>query len=286
MRVTIRAPATSANLGPGFDCLGLALELCNEVTVDTDGEPGVSWSGEGAQELPTDGTDRVSRTMAAVAAAAGRELPPLALHGHNAIPLERGLGSSAAAAVTGVLAADALLGLGLGPGEVVSSAVGVEGHPDNAAAAALGGLTISAGETVVRAEPHPALSPVLLVPEDVRLATDAARDALAPTVSFADAVFNVQHAALAILALIERPDLLGVALEDRLHQEARLGLVPEVRAVFDAVRAAGVPVCVSGAGPALLAFEVDGAAPPDPGAGWRALRPGLRAAGAEVRAAR
>jgi homoserine kinase len=175
MRISIRAPATSANLGPGFDCLGLALDLCNEVTIDTGGAPGVSWSGEGAGELPTDGTDRVSRTMAAVAAAAGRELPALALHGHNAIPLERGLGSSAAAAVTGVLAADALLELGLGSGEVVSSAVGVEGHPDNAAAAALGGLTISAGGAVVRAEPHAALSPVVLVPEDVRLPTGTAR---------------------------------------------------------------------------------------------------------------
>jgi homoserine kinase len=282
MRVTIRAPATCANLGPGFDCFGLALDLCNEVTIDTEAAPGVSWSGEGASELPTDGTDRVSRTMAAVAAATGRELPPFELRARNLIPLERGLGSSAAAAVSGVLAADTLLGLGLGADDVVSSAAGVEGHPDNAAAAVLGGLTVSTDGAVVRADPHPSLSPVVLVPEELRLATAAAREALAPLVPIEDAVFNLQHAALAVVALTERPDLLALALEDRLHQDARLELVPQVRAAFDRVRSAGVPVCVSGAGPALLAFEVGSASVPEIGDGWRVLRPGVRPRGAQV----
>lgn len=282
MRLTIRVPATCANLGSGFDCLGLALDLCNEVTVRTDAT-GVRWEGEGADELPTDGTDRVSRTMAAVAAAAGSELPPFSLHGRNAIPLERGLGSSAAAATAGVLAADALLGLGLDPGQIVSSAVGVEGHPDNAAAAVLGGLTIAAGDVVVRAEPHPELSPVLLVPRDHRQSTEAARAALPAQVPLEDAVFNVQHAALVVLALTDRPDLLPAALDDRLHEAARLSLVPAARSLYAELRAAGVAVCLSGAGPSLLAFEREVPLPPVDD-DWQLLRPGIRSAGAEVRA--
>ena len=280
MRLTIRVPATSANLGPGFDCLGLALELCNEVSIET-GSTGVSWSGEGADELPTDGGDRVSRTMAAVAAAAGRELPSFSLRGRNAIPLECGLGSSAAAAAAGVLAADALLGLGLGPGEIVSSAAGIEGHPDNAAAAVLGGLTIAVGDAVVRAEPHPSLSPAVLVPREHRQSTQTARAALAEQVPFSDAIFNVQHVALAVVALTERPDLLRVALDDRLHQAARLALVPEAEALYGSIRRAGLGVCVSGAGPSLLVFEGGGVLP-DVGDGWEVLRPGVRSAGAEV----
>jgi homoserine kinase len=281
MRVTVRVPATSANLGPGFDCLGLALDLCNEVTVDTDEEPGISWEGEGADELPTDATDRISRTMAAVAAAAGRELPPFALRGHNRIPLERGLGSSAAAAVAGVLLADRILGLGLRMDDLLSSAVGVEGHPDNAAAALLGGLTIATGDAAVRIDPNVALAPVLLVPE-LRLGTEVARAAIPAEVPTRDAVFNLRRAALAVVALTERPEYLGLALEDRLHQPHRLRLMPTIRAVFDGIVDSGVPVCVSGAGPSLLAFEIDGRRVSDPGQGWRVLRPGLRARGAEV----
>ncbi|HEX7464082.1 MAG TPA: homoserine kinase, partial [Actinomycetota bacterium] len=102
MRLTARVPATSANLGPGFDCFGLALDLCNEVTVDTEAEPGISWEGEGAEELPIDGSDMVSRAMRWVAEREGQRIGPFHLHGVNRIPLERGLGSSAAAAVAGV----------------------------------------------------------------------------------------------------------------------------------------------------------------------------------------
>jgi homoserine kinase len=281
MRVTVRVPATSANLGPGFDCLGLALDLCNEVTVDTDGEPGISWEGEGVDELPTDATDRISRTMAAVAAAAGRELPPFALRALNRIPLERGLGSSAAAAVAGVLLADRVLGLELGIDEALSSAVGVEGHPDNAAAAMLGGLTIATGEAVVRLDPSDALAPVVLVPE-LRLGTEVARAAIPAEVSTRDAVFNLRRAALAVVALTERPEFLGLALEDRLHQPHRLRLMPTIRAMFDGLVEAGFPACVSGAGPSLLAFETEGRRVSDPGSDWRVLRPGVRTAGAEV----
>ncbi|MEP6758317.1 MAG: homoserine kinase [Actinomycetota bacterium] len=259
MRVTVRVPATSANLGPGFDVFGLALELCNEVTVDTSAPAGVSWEGEGARELPTDGSDVVSVTIAGVAARMGLEPPPVSLHGVNRIPLARGLGSSSAAAVAGVVAASVLLDLGIHrePAGVFALAAEIEGHPDNAAPATFGGFTIAlpSGE-VHRLDPHPDLRPVAIVP-DVELPTTAARAALPETVSMADAVANAAHAALMVQALTVDPSLLRTALRDRLHQDVRLALVPDVRDVFDELRRRFVPVCVSGAGPTVLAFALE-----------------------------
>jgi homoserine kinase len=289
MRVTVRVPATSANLGPGFDCFGLALDLCNEVVIDTDAGPGVTWEGEGADELPTDGTDVVHRAMLHTLEAQRvhhpqATLPAFAMHGVNRIPLERGLGSSSAAAVAGVAAASALLGeAGWDdhPFTTYAYAAQLEGHPDNAAPAAFGGFTI-VSDAVLRFDPHPGLLPVILVPDRVRLATAAARDALPGEVDRADAVHNVAQAALTALALTHDPSLLPFALGDRLHQRARLALVPEVEAVFDELRAQKVPVCVSGAGPSLLAFDLDGREVSDPGDGWTVLRPGVRPAGFEL----
>jgi homoserine kinase len=282
VRVTVRVPATSANLGPGFDCFGLALDLCNEVTVDTEAEPGVSWEGEGADELPTDGSDMVSRAMQRVAMEHGMALPSSALRGVNRIPLERGLGSSAAASVAGIAIGGRLLGVGVGPEEIVRFAVEAEGHPDNAAAVVHGGLTIALPEgDVIRVDVHPDLRPVLFVPE-TRSSTYLTRRTLPDEVHRSDAVFNIGHAALAALALTSRPDLLGIALDDRLHQWRRLSLVPEVRDLFEDLRAKGVPVCLSGAGPSLLAFERGSEEVPDPGDGWRVLRPSVRSNGVEV----
>jgi homoserine kinase len=291
VRVTVRVPATSANLGPGFDCFGLALDLCNEVTVDTGSEPGVSWEGEGADELPTDGSDMVTRAIGRVLQEQGRfhpgvELPPFSLHGTNRIPLERGLGSSSAAAVAGVALADALLGpsgMGADPLVFFTYASKVEGHPDNAAAAAYGGFTVVADGFVRRIDPHPDLDPVVLVPDHLRLPTRAARDALESDVSRDDAVFNIGHASLAVVAFTQDPGLLGMALRDRLHEDARLALVPEARELLrDLRRRRGLPACVSGAGPSLLAFELDGGEVGDLPDGWRAIRPGVRANGVEV----
>ena len=287
MRITVRVPATSANLGPGFDSFGLALDLCNDVVIDTDAEPGVTWEGEGAGELPADGTDMVSTTIARVCAANGSQVPPLAVHGINRIPLERGLGSSSAAAVAGVVAASHLSAASgtspaLDPERIVALAADIEGHPDNAAPATLGGFTIADSDGFVRRlDPHPSLRPVVLVPA-VRLATKDARAALPLRVSREDAVFNAAHAALAVAALTQDPSMLGVALQDRLHQDARLSLVPAVRDVFLELRAGEIPVCVSGAGPSLLAFETDARTVPDPGQGWTVLRPGVRTSGYEV----
>lgn len=289
MKLTARVPATSANLGPGFDCFGLALDLCNEVTIDTDAEPGVSWEGEGADELPTDGTDMVSRAMRHVEALAvqtrSHPLPPLHLHGLNRIPLARGLGSSAAAAVAGVALGYALLDIADGdhhPETTFRVASELEGHPDNAAAAVFGGFTVVAGEDVERLKPHAGVRPVLLIPDRVRLSTQDARAVLPETVSREVAVFNIGHAAITLARLLRDPDHLRLAMRDRIHQDARLALFPDVREVFDRLQAGNVPVCVSGSGPSLLAFERDRYPVPEPGEGWRVLRVPVRASGVEV----
>lgn len=269
MKFRVRVPATSANLGPGFDCLGIALSLHNELTFDTDAEPGVSWKGEGAGELPTDGSDMTSRSLARAAESLSIAVPPFSLAGVNAIPLERGLGSSSAAAVAGVLAAAALGGRELELSDAYALASEIEGHPDNAAPCVYGGLTI-AGARAVRLDPASNLRPVALVPSAVRLLTSEARAALPDSVSMSDAVFNLAHSALAVVALTSDPSLLSEALQDRLHQDVRLALVPEVRDVFERLRSEGIPVCVSGAGPALMAFPQD-VALPDLGSGWRVM---------------
>ena len=283
MRLTARVPATAANLGPGFDCFGLALDLLNVVTLDTEAGSSVSWEGEGADELPSDGTDLVSRSIAETARRHGAVPPSGALHGANAIPLERGLGSSAAAAVAGVALADAALGLGLEPTDVLEVAASIEGHPDNAAAVVFGGFTmVVEGRVVARFDPDPTLRPVLLVPEALRLPTRQARRVLPALVPREDAVVNAGHAALTAIALLHEPGLLPAAMRDRLHEAVRLGLVPPALELFDAVRAAGLAVCVSGSGPTLLAFEDDEHELPEPGEGWRILRVPVRSTGLEV----
>jgi len=283
VRVTVRVPATSANLGPGFDCFGLALDLCNDVTVDTDAEPGVTWEGEGADELPTDGTDMVSRAIADAAQHPGFSLPAFALHGTNGIPLERGLGSSAAAAVAGAAIGYVLAGVPeVDAAEAAfDNAAVLEGHADNVAAAVYGGFTVVAGGIVRRLDPHPALAPVAFVPTE-RLATSVARDVLSPTVPRGDAVFNVGQAALTVIALTRDPTLLIEALHDRLHEDARAALMPGSADLLRELRSRQVPACLSGAGPSVLAFERDGHSVGDPPDGWRAIRPGVRASGVEV----
>jgi homoserine kinase len=292
VRITVRVPATSANLGPGFDCFGLALDLCNEVTVDTDDEPGVTWEGEGADELPTDGSDMVSRAIAHTVELQerihpGANVPAYRLHGLNRIPLERGLGSSSAAAVAGVALARTLLGpAGFDdPYGTFAYASELEGHPDNAAPAAFGGLTVFAAGSgyVHRLDPHPDLDPVVLVPERLRLPTAKARSALASTVDRQDAVFNIGHAALAVVALTRGDlDLLLVALHDRLHESVRAAMIPEVATLLDDLRHRQLAACLSGAGPSILAFERAGHVVKELPDGWRAIRPGVRATGVEV----
>ena len=290
MRLTARVPATAANLGPGFDCFGLALDLCNDVTIDTDAEPGVTWDGEGANELPIDGTDLVSRALSAAVerqqgSHPGVSIPPVHIEGLNRIPLQAGLGSSSAAAVAGTALADALLGDGgwhADPAITFAYSADLEGHPDNAAPATYGALTVVADGSVRRLDVSAAIAPVSLIPP-IRLSTARAREVLPEQVPRQDAVFNVAHGALVVQALVTGDlDLLRAALRDRLHQTARLALVPTVRTVFEELDRSTVPVCVSGAGPSLLAFPPDGRDVPDPGDGWRVVRVPVRSSGVEI----
>lgn len=285
-RLSVRVPASVANLGPGFDALALAVDVDNVVEVDTEAQPAVRVEGEGAGELPEDPSNLVFRSMAYLAREAGRSLPPLELRCVNAIPLERGLGSSAAATVAGLLLANELLGVGLEADGLLRLAVDIEGHADNVAACLFGGLVLAylseVGWRAERLRPHGSLRPVLLLSEEERVSTTDARRVLPREVPLSDAAHNIGRAALAVVALTDRPQLLAEALEDRLHQVRRLALAPAARALYQDLREARVPVCVAGSGPSLLAFEADDARLPELGPRWRVLRVGVGRA-AEVK---
>jgi homoserine kinase len=255
--VRVRVPASTANLGPGFDALGLALALYDEVEVAL--APSglrVEVHGEGAGQVPTDEKHLVVRALRAACARCGYRADGLVLRCHNRIPHSRGLGSSAAAAVAGVLAGYALAGMQ--PDEAaLDLAAGFDGHADNAGASLLGGLVISwrdrQGFRAARLEPHPDLAPVLLVPE-LTSSTEKTRGLLPAKVAHADAAFTAGRAALAVYALTAAPHLLLAATEDRLHQTYRRAAYPATGRLVDTLRAAGVPAAVSGAGPAVLAL--------------------------------
>lgn len=257
--VTVRVPATTANLGAGYDCLGLALALHNEVTLSLADTPSVEIEGDGAASLPRDGDHLVLRAVAAAAEAAERELPPLALRQVNRIPLARGLGSSSAAIVGGIVAANELFDLGLSARQTLDLATQVEGHPDNVAPALLGGLTVCCSvenEVLVkRLEVAPGLACVVAIP-DFEVATHQARHALPATVPHADAVFNLCRVGLSVAALISGEfALLGEAMRDRLHQPYRAHLVPGMDDTIAAALAAGAHgACLSGSGPTIAAF--------------------------------
>ena len=266
MSIDVRVPATSANLGPGFDVLGLALGLYNEIGYDEADRVTVAIEGEGAGSLDPGEGNVVARAARMVYETAGRRFPGAAIRCLNRIPPARGLGSSAAAWVGGLLAANSMLGLPLDRDAVLALACRAEGHPDNVAAALFGGLTVScvSGEGV-RAVSLPVpvdLLWVVLVP-DMESSTREARAILPQTVSRADAVFNLQRMGLFLAAIASgRVDALGVAMEDRLHEPQRQALFPWMAAVRRAALEAGALGCaLSGAGPSLLA-AVRGAAQP------------------------
>jgi homoserine kinase len=278
-QVHVRIPASSANLGPGFDALGLALTLHNDVSAREAPSVSVTVEGEGAGKVPTGKHNVVVRAVRAAYEAVGRPFPGCALSCVNRIPLARGLGSSAAAWVGGLLAGNALLGSPLDRGAILTLAARAEGHPDNVAAALYGGLTVSCsgpnGTTAVALPVPEQLRWVVLIPE-ITSATAEARAVLPPTVPRLDAVFNVQRVALLLASLqANRADSLRLALEDRLHEPYRLSLFPWMPDVAAAGRHAGALGCVlSGAGPSLLAV-VSG----DADAVARAMEAALRRAG-------
>jgi homoserine kinase len=288
VRLTVRVPATVANLGPGFDSFALAVSLFNEVTVETDGERGVRVEGEGAGELPEDESNLVARSIAYLFSKGPNAPPPLEVTCVNRIPLERGLGSSASAVIAGLLLADRLQEMNLvrsHPDWLLKWAADLEGHADNAAAALRGGVVMAyRGEGGWRVEslvPHESLRPVLLVPEGERVSTAQARRSLPNQVPLDSLVFNTSRAGLLVLALTSRPDLLPEALRDNVHQEHRLSLAPASHGLFWQLVEARVPVCVAGSGPSLLAFEPEGTQIRDPGPGWRVIRAEI-AEGAQV----
>ncbi len=263
-RVRVRVPGSTANLGPGFDALGLALALYDEVEV-TPVASGlrVEVHGEGAGQVPTDEEHLVVRALRAACARFGCRPAGLVLHCHNSIPHSKGLGSSAAAAVAGVLAGYALAGME--PDEaVLDLAAEFDGHADNAAASLLGGLVIAWKDEksfqAIRLEPHASVTPVLLVPEQMS-ATKVTRGMLPAEVSRADAAFTAGRAALLVYALTAAPHLLLAATEDRLHQPYRRAAYPATGRLVDALRAAGVPAAISGAGPTVLALPTGGRLP-------------------------
>ena len=262
-RIEVAAPATTANLGPGFDCLGMALDLWNRVEVlpAEDGDDGVVVEvvGEGAGELAADAGNLTYRAMEFLFGESELELPPLRLRCHNGIPLSRGLGSSAAAIAGGLAAANALSGGRFGDKELLEMAATIEGHPDNVAAAVLGGLqlVVSEGPQLYTAPiPVPEeLKAVLFIPEK-RIATAEARAVLPKEVSVGDAVFNMGRAALLVAGMgLNRPEYLEVATQDRLHQPYRQPLFPAIKVIFAAARAAGaLGVFLSGSGSTVLAL--------------------------------
>jgi homoserine kinase len=261
--VTVRVPASSANLGPGFDALALALGLHDRVEVAvTAAGLDIEVAGEGAGSVPCDESHLVVMALRATLDALGEPQPAgLALRCHNVIPHARGLGSSAAALVAGVGAGYGLAGVELDAAERAGRALQVaasfEGHADNAAASLLGGLVVAwqCGNEfhATRLSPHPSLSPVVLLPESTS-ATATTRGLLPQRVPLRDAAFNAGRAALAVHALTARPDLLLAATEDRLHQQYRRPAYPATTALVETLRESGIAAAVSGAGPAVLAF--------------------------------
>jgi len=254
-RVHVDVPGSSANLGPGYDCLAIALPLRLGVTVArTDAPLAVEVTGEGAKELPADADNLIVRTLLAELDERGDGLH-VAID--SAIPLGAGVGSSAAAIVAALAAADALRGHPLERRALIRRASTIEGHPDNVAASVLGGITIAAGDrpTARRLDPPPGLGLVLVVSQE-RVATKDARAALADTVSRADAVWNIQHAALLVAALAtDALDDLPTALSDRLHEGARAELMPTFTALRDHASDLGaLGVTLSGAGPSVLVW--------------------------------
>ena len=259
--VRVRVPATSANLGPAFDCAGLALSLYDDVVVRVaDRGLTVDVAGEGAERVPRTERHLVVAALRAAFDVLGGQPRGLEIVCANRIPHARGLGSSAAAIVSAVVAARSLVVGGeerLADAAALALATEIEGHPDNVAACLRGGLTLAwtgaAGPEAVRLDPSSDLAPVLFVPATTS-STRKARSALPESVPHTDAAAGAARAALLPLALTTRPELLMEATRDWLHQSYRAGAQPRTAALVEALRNDDVPAVVSGAGPAVLAL--------------------------------
>lgn len=290
--VTLRVPASSANLGPGFDCVGLALGVWDEATVTVTEEPGlvIEVTGAGADAVPRDESHLIHRTMQTTWRHLGVPAPAgLRLSTRNAVPHGRGLGSSATAIVTGVAAAQALSSDGeLDLDTINAIACALEGHPDNASASVFGGATLSvteAGEPLPTTRTVPLrldsrIVPVVLVPHTT-LSTHTARSVLPEVVPLATAAANSSRTGVLVHALTSDPSLLTVGTTDLLHQESRRPSYPQSMALVDALRGSGLAATISGAGPSVLVLttadhvEQVGEIAAAQGDAWQALTPGV-----------
>lgn len=263
---TASVAASSANLGPGFDCLGVALGLYDHIEVETTGGGlVVEVTGEGSGEVPTGADHLVVTALRRGLEAAGFHADGLIVRCHNAIPHSRGLGSSASAVVGGLAAANALVAQTesqpLAPEQLVQLSSEFEGHPDNAAASVLGGAVVSWTDTTkgapayaaARVRLHPDIRLFPAIPQ-VRSSTAETRAVLPDRIAHTEARFNISRAALLVVALTERPDLLMAATEDVLHQPQRAPSMPASAAFMEVLRGCGVPAVLSGAGPSVLAL--------------------------------
>jgi homoserine kinase len=259
-RAHVKVPATTANLGPGFDTLGLALSVYDELDVSVREAPGatVHVEGVGEGEVPTDESNLIVRSIRHTFDHYGIEMPGLDLVARNVIPHGRGMGSSGAAIVGGIMAAKGLLEgiVEIDSDGLLARATELEGHPDNVAPALFGGLTIAwmtpQGPQHKRLTVHRGVSPLVFVPESTTMSTALARSLQPESVPHQDAIFNLSRSALLIAALIQSPELLFAATEDRLHQNYRASAMPETDALIQVLRERGFPAVVSGAGPSIL----------------------------------
>jgi homoserine kinase len=292
-RVTVSVPATSANLGPGFDALGLALDLRDVVTAQVVDGPGleITVNGVGEGEVPLDEQHLVHRSMRAAFEHMGAAVPAVRLDCVNVIPHARGLGSSSAAIVAGVCLARGLVAGGsllMDDDAVFALAADLEGHPDNVAPALYGGFTVAFRDgdrfRAAAVSVDPRVQVVALVPPD-GVQTSVARGLLPDTVPHVDAAANAGRAALLVAALSRQPELLLAATEDRLHQDYREPAMPQTLDLVRRLRADGLPAVVSGAGPTVLVFTDLSQQPavaarvPD---GWHAVVVAIDDAGARV----
>ncbi|NDB18773.1 MAG: homoserine kinase [Actinobacteria bacterium] len=259
--IHVRVPATSANLGAGFDSLGLALAMYDHLSVHVTERPGITLRlhGEGSQTLHRDGRHLVAKVITELAARDGFELPGLVIIAKNRIPQRRGLGSSAAAVVAAVAVYHALRADGpVDHAQMLRDASLFEGHPDNIAACIYGGVTVAwVNDGVAGAEsvaPAPGLAAVLAVPK-VNSSTARARKVLPETVPYADAVFNIAHTNMTLLALTQRPHLLSQAMADRMHERQRRSGWPASWALLKQLRSAGLAAAISGAGSSVIVLH-------------------------------
>ncbi len=257
----IRVSASTSNLGPGFDTVGLALELFNEAELRLTGKSlSVEIEGEGAKELPENSRNLFIQAMDLGLKAVGKSRPKgLQVRMINRIPLARGLGSSAATIIGGLLAAGALSRKRLPDSEILKLALKLEEHPDNLVPALVGGLSLSlleADEVVFLPLPVPLGLQLVIVVPNFKVSTQKARQVLPKKVSFSDAVFNLGRASFLTAALVAgRYDLLPVAVKDKLHQPYRFNLAPQMRKIFDlASQSSSCGTVVSGSGPTILSF--------------------------------